>query len=658
MENLNTENEIEERETETSNYYKNNDIFSNYFDEISYISKNISEDNEEKLMKLIEKEPSSSYFGGLFDGDGYIFMNIFNHNENAGMSLEDRQKSEINKGYTSGISLTQCRTNILQILLYYYNGFISKDKRTNRNTVQKHNEDGMLHKHCRRNIYVYCCRGIQKKFLVDTLKEGTIIKEQKIDILIELREFENRPGFIKEKENLYLRMRDMDYRLLTCNYHKINNEYIAGLFDAEGYCFYSMKKDGKFTKGVYMKITQKNHPQILYEIQRFLGFGIVDAYIYNVRNIDECFRFISVIEDYLIIKSNQVRIFKNYLQTSEYVKHHGYDNKIHNYRRYLYYLMNKEKHENEEYIYNKDESNISGFMLKVENEKNHIVEQKRLNKIEIYKKKSENMKGEKNHNFGKEKSDRQRILSSISNSIRRRESLPCYSDENILWTRELIKQKLKQSQIITLFKERGMEIKRDFISRIKNGDIKTTDELENDRDTILSNEITETTETTQTTELTELIETNDNSDSQSTISKKSDISIERTELDNTNFRLSKEKNNHCKNASLGKRKNISFVKRIEAILFKRDIKNKNSDRYKELSTWIISKKEPGKNKKQIGIPALTDFLNEKYPSNENEDNISIDIIKSMWVGKTKLFEEEFEHYQPEITYQEYLDIIQ
>jgi hypothetical protein len=137
--------------------------------------------------------------------------------------------------------------------------------------------------------------------------------------------------------------------------------------------------------------------------------------------------------------------------------------------------MNKEKHENEEYIYNKDESNISGFMLKVENEKNHIVEQKRLNKIEIYKKKSENMKGEKNHNFGKEKSDRQRILSSISNSIRRRESLPCYSDENILWTRELIKQKLKQSQIITLFKERGMEIKRDFISRIKNGDIKTTD---------------------------------------------------------------------------------------------------------------------------------------------------------------------------------------
>jgi hypothetical protein len=100
------------------------------------------------------------------------------------------------------------------------------------------------------------------------------------------------------------------------------------------------------------------------------------------------------------------------------------------------------------------------------------------------------------------------------------------------------------------------------------------------------------------------------------------------------------------------------VKRIEAILFKRDIKNKNSDRYKELSTWIISKKESGKNKKQIGIPALTDFLNEKYPSNENEDNISIDIIKSMWVGKTKLFEEEFEHYQPEITYQEYLDIIQ
>jgi hypothetical protein len=188
-----------------------------------------------------------------------------------------------------------------------------------------------------------------------------------------------------------------------------------------------------------------------------------------------------------------------------------------------------------------------------------------------------------------------------------------------------------------------MTINRDFIRKINNGEIKTIDELKYERDIIISKMTNET---------------NDDSDSQSVISKKSDTSVENTEQDNTCFKLSKEQNNHQKNTSLGKRKNISFQKRIEVILFKRDMKNKNSDRYKELTQWILSKKEPGKNKKQLGAPVLADFLNEKYPLNEGEDDISSDIIKNMWTGKTKLFEEEFEHYQPEITYQEYMDIIQ
>jgi hypothetical protein len=58
---------------------------------------------------------------------------------------------------------------------------------------------------------------------------------------------------------------------------RLNIDYIKGLFDAEGHIFLSYKKinnEIKFTKGVYMKITQKNHPKIIDEIHKFLNFGI------------------------------------------------------------------------------------------------------------------------------------------------------------------------------------------------------------------------------------------------------------------------------------------------------------------------------------------------------------------------------------------------
>ena len=39
-------------------------------------------------------------------------------------------------------------------------------------------------------------------------------------------------------------------------------------------CYLSKKHDtNKYTRSVYMKITQKNYPKIIEQIQKFIGFG-------------------------------------------------------------------------------------------------------------------------------------------------------------------------------------------------------------------------------------------------------------------------------------------------------------------------------------------------------------------------------------------------
>lgn len=85
-------------------------IFNFYNFKNSYIhiikKMNIIEDNLLKLNKFKHITLNPSYLAGLLDGDGTIFIR------------------KIKDGYQSGISLTQSRTNILQIIQYHYGGTI------------------------------------------------------------------------------------------------------------------------------------------------------------------------------------------------------------------------------------------------------------------------------------------------------------------------------------------------------------------------------------------------------------------------------------------------------------------------------------------------------------------------------------------------------
>ena len=77
------------------------------------MTNDIEKDNEEQMLRFKAFPPHPSYIAGIIDGDGCIFIR------------------KISDGYQSGFTLTQCRTNILQILRYHFGGSITSS--TNRN---------------------------------------------------------------------------------------------------------------------------------------------------------------------------------------------------------------------------------------------------------------------------------------------------------------------------------------------------------------------------------------------------------------------------------------------------------------------------------------------------------------------------------------------
>lgn len=231
---------------------------------------NIIEDNKQKLELYKTKPPNASYISGLIDGDGTIFIR------------------KIKDGYQSGISLTQSRTNILQILQYHYGGTITKPPEHQINTNDIFNEYGYYDINNKRNSYNLIIRSNEYEYLLNDIYKAIILKVEQINYLKEFEQYVNKPDKTEEKENLFKLCSEKNETKLNETYDisRLNIEYIQGLFDEEGHLFLSYKKidnnKPKFTKAVYMKITQKNHSEILPKIQEFLGFGKVSDYNYYV----------------------------------------------------------------------------------------------------------------------------------------------------------------------------------------------------------------------------------------------------------------------------------------------------------------------------------------------------------------------------------------
>ena len=379
--------------------------------------------------------PNSSYIAGFIDGDGCIFIR------------------KIKDGYQSGITITQSRTNILRIIRYHFGGSITSSAKRNQHTSNLMDDDNIhYHKHNIRNQYNFIIRNNEYRLLMNYLQNRFIIKESQYQCLREFSKLTNLQNKGEEKKQLYLTCTDLNKKceLNDANLSKLNIEYIAGLFDAEGCIFI------KSNYNVRITIAQKNHPKILHAIVLFLGFGkVCDECKYVVYKHEHCLQLMRSIIPHLIVKYNQAKYFTWMLTT--------YDPSM---KRVLYDLCNKEKHEIEFFTeLNQHSKGKEGYMetLRLRNIKEQICKEIMIMPFVFNKKSgtSEKITPEKhNHNYKKTCSKETKCKMSISI----RDAKGGISDEDIHRVRQLLKEGHTNVDI-----QRSLNLPRHTVTRIKNG---------------------------------------------------------------------------------------------------------------------------------------------------------------------------------------------
>ena len=408
-------------------------------------------DNQIHLQRFKNIPPHPSYISGFIDGDGCIFIR------------------KIKDGYQSGLSITQCRTNILQVIRYHFGGSITSSANRNDKIINLMDEaNEYYHKHNIRNQYNLLIRNNEYQVLLDYLQNSFIIKENKYQYLYEFNKLANLPNKCEEKEELYLKCSslnkscEVDEIYLT----RLNIEYIAGLFDAEGCIYININKFTKF----YISLTQKNHPKILHEIVKFLGFGKVETYEFKIYKKHDCLKFIQLVKPYLIVKYNQANAFQTFLNTHNI-----------SIKEIMYQICNREKHEIEIfYDLNQNEIGKEGYLetLRLKGLKKQIC--KEIHNKQVYKNKSEKMTGEGNHNYGKTFSEETKKKMSVSI----RDAKGGVSDEVIIKVRYLLKEGHKNIDI-----QKSLNLPRHTITRIKNGEIICRNEEKKEKKSLTQEEV-------------------------------------------------------------------------------------------------------------------------------------------------------------------------
>ena len=388
-------------------------------------------DNLLQLARFKNEPPHPSYIAGLIDGDGCIFIR------------------KIANGYQSGITITQCRSNVLQVIRYHFGGSITTSTNRNNKVEDMLDETGeFYHKHNVRNQYNLMIRSNEYKLLLEYIRFSMIIKKSQIECLNEFYKLVDIPFLVEEKETLYKKCNDLNKYKITDEsmMKRINNEYIQGLFDAEGCVYINKRCIGNYV----ISISQKNHPIILQKIKEFLGFGFVYKYEFKVNNKPDCLKFIALMKLGLIVKYNQVVAFEKYLLTD--------DLEI---KQAMYKICNEEKHKIECFAdLNCNEEGKEAYYetSRLKEVKDAVCRE--IRKKQSYKEKSEKMKGEGNHNFGKTKSEETR--KKLSTAIR--DAKNGVDDKTILKVRAFLEEGKTNKEIEELLK-----LTRYTVTNIKTG---------------------------------------------------------------------------------------------------------------------------------------------------------------------------------------------
>jgi len=348
-------------------------------------------------IDLINKELDPAYIAGFIDGDCSIII------------------KKIKDALIVSIEISQCNPITLLYLQEKYGGTLhEKKEESNKRNQFKWNLNGKF----------------TERFLND-IKDYVIIESKKVELALE---------FIKEfKEDNQNRMIEI-YAIINDEskkghinkpYERISYGYIAGLLEAEGCLGINYHKSRKYN--FKLSITQKEDELLLYKIKNFIDMGNVEKGRLVIYDTKDASKFLNIIKEFIIEKDLQ-------LQYTLKIINDEYED-INELHKFMDIVIN-DKH-NLIKLKNDNELNKNG-KIKMKKQSDNVISDKKLQRyLENNKKKSENMKGENNPNFGVERSREHSLKIALGASLAKAEKrlinddqideiLKLYEDKNTM----------------------------------------------------------------------------------------------------------------------------------------------------------------------------------------------------------------------------------
>lgn len=219
------------------------------------------------------------YLAGFFDGDGSITV----------------EKLKLG-GYTLRIKFCQSNLDWIKTIQRYY-PYLKYGNNSSRNENK-------------RIEYELRAAGNQIQPLVEDLLEFSILKYEQLLEAKKFFQYINVKNTTEEKEKIYQNLKLLKQNSINKPYNRLNNIYIAGLFDAEG-CI-SLSANYSLRVG----LVQKSDIKILELIgKKYNNTNKINNYSINFYSKDDILLFLSDIKQFCIYKTSQINSALIYLET-------------------------------------------------------------------------------------------------------------------------------------------------------------------------------------------------------------------------------------------------------------------------------------------------------------------------------------------------------
>jgi hypothetical protein len=245
-----------------------------YMKEYRNIHKDAAEVDVDKIRcdETLLKRLTPSYIAGFIDGDGTI-----------GVSASKYERRVY-------VSVTQCDITPLVLIQRLYGGTIRVMKR----------HDPI------RQQYVWDVLNLDCKNILSVLSQHSILKQKRailaLKILDTMKAAENCDDLFAEMYEL-----QKDYTPVSEEVYdeRMNKDYIAGFFDAEGYVA------GRMRHGKYLvfdlTLTQKNSTVVLHKIRQHLeNIGHVASFRFVISSITQVVHFMDLMKPLCVVKLPQL----------------------------------------------------------------------------------------------------------------------------------------------------------------------------------------------------------------------------------------------------------------------------------------------------------------------------------------------------------------